>query len=415
MSSAAPHRAASRAATDQRATHSPIAFRYRALSREGEERAGVVRASTESEAVEILRDRGEFVYRLRGERIEGSSQRRLTDADLSLGLRTLAALIDSGLPLTASLSAMSAMVPPTWGSTLDTWAREIAEGRSLGDAMLSTPGAIPRVVAEIVRAGESGPGLSLALRAAVEFAERRARSAAELRGALAYPAFLVTTSALAVGFLVTTVVPRFEALVLELGQTPSGAAWLLFGAASLASQAAPFLLAIPMIAVFATIWLRSDRHRARLHLALRRIPVVRGVRVSAVSGRIAGSLSALLASGAPLPTALRFAARVGDDAVAEQRIEDAVEQVIRGVSLSTALGECNALSETVVRLARAGETAGDVPGLISHAARLESARATEAVARATRMIEPIVIVVIGLFVVAVCGVVLSALYGLRVS
>jgi len=144
-----------------------------------------------------------------------------------------------------------------------------------------------------------------------------------------------------------------------------------------------------------------------------RVPGLGRVRARLATARVGYSLSALLDSGIPMSAALALAARAAGDAECEARIGAARSLVVSGVSLSAALERTKAVTPTAIKLARAGEEAGRLGTMLSHAARIEQQAADQTVRVAIRMLEPVLLLGFACAVALIAAALLQAIYSIR--
>jgi general secretion pathway protein F len=387
---------------------------YRAARSDGGLEMGVFAAESRAEAARTLEGRGLFPVELRVEREESAGGRRVPARDLALGFRVLATLLEAGLPMTRALSAMGELAPPSWASALPEIARAVREGSSLGAALEQGPLLVPPVVLGIVRAGEAGSGLAMAVRRAAELLEHQAAMRSAVRSALAYPALLATAATASVALLVGVVLPRFGAILADLGQSLPPTTRFVLNASTLIRAWAPAgAIAVAIALVLWRSWVSTEEGRERWHALLLDLPLLGSIRRSAATARTGAALSALLESGVPIAAAMLHAARASGDASLTRRILTARESVVEGLRPSDALSQQAALTPTAVRLARAGEETGRLAEMLSHAAALERERSESMVRSAVRLLEPALILAFGGLVALVAAALLQAIYSVR--
>ncbi|MGH7718680.1 MAG: type II secretion system F family protein [Gemmatimonadaceae bacterium] len=389
-------------------------FVYRALRRDGVAERGSIRAESHEAAVAALSARGLFPLELAAEASAGERRASIPAGDLALGLRVLSTLLESGLPISRALAALEELVPASWRGAIPSLREAVREGKSLGAALGSCPIAVPPVVVGMVRAGEGGSGLALAVRRAAELMENTAAARASVRSALAYPILLAVAGVGSTALLVGVVLPRFATILSDLGQRLPPTTRLVLGAAELARVGAlPALVALVMVSILWRAWVARDEGRRQWHELLLAVPVLGAYRRVAATARVASALSALLESGVPVATAIAHAARTADDAALEVRLRSARTAIVSGSSVASALSAHGAMTATAARLVKAGEESGRLAAMLAHAARLEGERATEMVKSAVRLLEPGLILVFGGLIALVAASLLQAVYAVR--
>ncbi|HEV7586810.1 MAG TPA: type II secretion system F family protein [Longimicrobium sp.] len=393
---------------------SEAGFAYRAAQSTGAIESGVVRAESAEAARSLLAGRGLFPLELRAEDAMERAGARLPPADLALGLRVFATLLESGLPLARALAAMDELVPASWNAVLPPLRDAVREGKSLAGALAESPVAFPPLVMGLLAAGEAGSGLAAAVTRAAELAEQQVETRRAIQGALAYPILLACAGTASVALLVTFVLPRFAAILADLGQRLPPTARLVLAAAD--AVRAGWLPALGVAAVLTAawrLWTASQPGREQWHALLLDLPLVGRARLAAATGRFASALAALLESGVPIAPALAHAGRAAGDAAVEARVRSARDAVLGGQRLSAALEGEGAVTPTAMRLVRAGEETGRLAAMLTQAGRVESARAAQLVQGAVRVIEPTLIVAFGGLVALVAAALLQAVYSVR--
>lgn len=391
-----------------------VAYSYRAARPDGTVELGTIDATNRDAASAMVAVRGLWVLDVAPIAIGSAGRRRMSAADLALGLRLLASLLDAGLPMGRALAAFGDMAPDGWLPLLPSVRQAVREGQSLGAALAAAPVQFPPVVIGIMQAGESGSGLAPAVRRAAELTERAAATASAVRGALVYPAILTAAGGSALVLLVGVVLPRFAGILADLGQTlPPTTRAVLDAAAIARAGAIPGAIALAAGVVVWRAWVATDRGRLRWHGWLLAVPVIGVVRRSAAAARIGGAVAGLLESGVPIAPALLAGARAAGDAALGQRVMAARDAVVAGAALSRAFAEVDAVTPTVVRLTRAGEESGTLAQMLARAAAMEAERAERLVRNAVRLLEPALILVFGGIVAFVAAALLQAVYSVR--
>lgn len=391
-------------------------FLYRAAQQDGRIVRGTVVAATRESAVDSLVQRGLWTIELRPE-LAGHGlrrmRRRIPIAQLALGLRVLADLLEAGLPVTRTLATFDELAPPAWRQALPEMREAVRQGRGLA-ASLGSTGALPDDVLGIIQAGEAGSGLARAVRRAAELTEDAASANAALRAALAYPLILVAAGTGAVALLVGVVLPRFALILADVGQTLPATTRVVLGVAdAVRSGGAPGLFVLSFCAALWRATVSTPAGRLRWHRLLLEIPVLGALRRSAGTSRMCGTLGALLESGVPIAAALPHAARAGGDEALGHALTAARVSVLHGERLSRALAQHSAATPTVNRLVRAGEESGRLAAMLAHGARLEREHAVGRTKAIVRLLEPSLILIFGGIIAFVAAALLQALYSLR--
>jgi type II secretory pathway component PulF len=393
---------------------SAAGYSYRAARADGRLVTGRLGAASREGAVDQLARQGLMAVELVGHSGHGLRMRADNPAELALVLRMLSDLLGAGLPLARALGALERLAPDGWRSVLPDVRQSVREGRSLARALSDTPLSISPMVIGIVQGGERGGGLAASLGHAAEICEEHAATRAAIRNALAYPLILVVSGTAAVALLVGVVLPKFAAILADLGQSLPATTRLVLAAAGVVRSAAlPACIAAVLIVIAWRSWTARDVGRRSWHAILLGVPVVGEIRHASATARVCIALSALLESGVPIAPALAHAGAAAGDAELAGRLAAARTDVEQGKSLSQALRDRAAFTETARQLVQAGEEAGTLPSLLRHAARLERERSTRQTRAAVAIVEPVLILSFGVLVALVAAALLQALYSVR--
>jgi len=361
-----------------------------------------------------LQDRGWYPVKVGAATRLAHGKRTIPLGDLALGLRVLATLLDAGLSVKKTLAAFDDLAPESWEAGLAPMRDAVRDGKTLADALASSPLKVPPVVIGIVHAGEAGSGIAPAVLRAAEIIERSTATRAAIRGALAYPALLAIAGSLSMALLVGVVLPRFAAILTGLNQTLPRTTRIVLGAAAVMRIAAiPALICAAGLLLAWMFWTKTAHGRAEWHAFLFALPFVGDLRRSAATSRAAAALASLIESGVPLASALPYAARASGDAAEEAMLSAARELIVHGERPSIAFKRTGSLTSTAVRLVRAGEESGRLARMLDHAALLEATRTEETIRAAVRLLEPALILAFGGAVALVAAALLQAIYSVR--
>jgi len=392
------------------------AYSYRAARQDGALESGVLDAESRDEASALLTERGLFPLEITIAREHASERPAMPAADLAVGLRVLATLLESSLPMTRALAAFAELAPDSWEGVTPSLVASVRDGASLGAALAAAPVDIPTVVTGIIQAGEGGSGIALAVRRAADLTESAAARRAAIRAALAYPSILALAGTGSVALLVGMVLPRFSAILADLGQALPPATRFVLALADFArATALPGFVALILCAVAFRAWVTSDAGARRWCELLLGVPVVGAIRLSAASARTCAALASLLESGVPVAVALAHSARAAGDAEIAARVRAARELVVTGQGMARALGTEGAVTPTAARLVRAGEESGQLATMLWHASRIDGEQAERQLRAAVRLLEPSMVIAFGGMVALVAAALLQAIYSVRAT
>ncbi|HNH17882.1 type II secretion system inner membrane protein GspF [Zoogloea sp.] len=382
------------------------AFRYRALDAAGKETAGVLEADTGKAARGLLRERGLFPLEVASVSQGGgarSARRRLKDADLTLLTRQWATLLASGLTVEQALAALIEQAETDATRQLLAGVRsEILAGYSLRAALDRYPQAFSTLYRASIAAGEKSGELARVMNQLADYLERSNALRTKTLQALLYPAIVAGVALMVIIGLMTYVVPQ----VVSVFQQSKQALPLLTRALIAASAVLRdwgWLMVLALIGAFAAgrVALREPHLKRRWDAWLLRLPVLGRHLRTLDATRFASTLSILAGSGVPLLAALD----AGRQVIARLPLADAVatatERVREGQPLSRALGTSRQFPPLLIHMLANGEATGRVDELLDRAARLQQAELENRTAALTALLEPVLLLLMGGFVLLI--------------
>jgi len=384
------------------------AFRYEAARSDGGLVRGLLDAPSEPAAAAVLSARGLYPILVESSPVSVRRPSRRTQATV---FESLAAFVEAGVPLEKALHATERVVSGRLRDALARVAQRVREGSSLG-AALGAEGTFSAVTVGLVRAGERGVGLGAALAQAATQLEREAETEGRIRTALTYPTLLAVVGSGAIALIVLFVIPRFAALLADLGQALPAATRVLL-ALSAGTRSYGLVFGAAGVALVVIAARAINEHRVAWHGWLLRLPIIGSLRLALASARASRTLGALLGAGTPALAALEIAREAAGDAAVATRIAAARGRVAEGQGLTAALEATGALSSNAIQLAAIGEGSGRLPALLAKAADLDDREAERRLKTLVSLLEPGLILVFAGLVAFVAAALLQAVYALR--
>lgn len=389
-------------------------FRYRAARADGGIVDGIVDAGSSDEASGLVADRGLFPLAVEGVETADVARRPASRRDLAIVFQSLAALVTAGVPLERAVASSEALARGALRQALAAARARLREGQSFAQALGAERGVVPGIVLGMLRAGERGSQLPLALEHVAKHLEQEAELVARVRQALAYPLLLAVVGLASVLVIGTVIVPRFAELLGDLGQDLPMATRVLLLSSTLLSRY--WFLLIPAIAAAAALGVEVARRpasRRQVDEALLGTPLVGPVRLALATSRIARALGGMLAAGMPLLAALEAAREAAGDRAVSDRLGRAREHVTQGAPLAASLEREGALAASALQLVQVGESSGRLAEMTRRAGDLAAQEAERGLKMLVTLVEPALIVSFGGLVAFVAAALLQAVYAIR--
>lgn len=329
--------------------------------------------------------------------------------------RELSVLIAAGLSVEPALAALSRhAADKKLKVTADSLLADVRNGAPLSEAFAKRPEQFPAPFPEIAEAGEAGGALGTALGELADARERREAVEAAIRGALAYPAFLLIMAVGAVSALLIFVVPRFESLFDQIGRDIPAQAEFVFGAARAVAVFGPWVL---LAIILSIVLFRLSLTRPAFQLAFDRwllgLPLAGNALRTMIAARFCRVLALLLQNGLSAVPALRLAARAAGNSWAVKRLGEALAEVRTGRGFAERVEASDVLPPLAAELLSVGEETGDLGAAAGRLASFYETRFEQNSRLIARIVEPAVIVFAGLAIGGLIVSILSALVSIN--
>lgn len=377
----------------------------------GAAKRGTVFAPSRAEAERQLASQGLLITRL-----APSGAARLAFLRLGVGparvaeaVRNLSDLLATGgVPLLQALGALEQEEPnPRLREIIADLASTVREGRPLAEGMARHPNVFPEVAQRIVAAREARGDLDRALNEAARLLERQVNVSSKVRGALAYPAFILLIAAGVVTFLSVSVLPKLAGMFAQTGVALPLPTRVLMAFGLGLSRYWYLAIAALAAALFgARAALRRPEVRRALDRLAWRLPGVRLFTRNFAYSRWAATVGTMHSSGVPLLETLALARGAAGNAVLAEALAPVAGWVQEGQPLSAALRRTGAVPPTITQLVALGEEHGTLGEMLTRVGRRYEVATERLLEKLPQFIEPAFVVVIGVVV----GGILLALY-----
>jgi type IV pilus assembly protein PilC len=335
-------------------------------------------------------------------RAQLSQKRKPKLQELATFTQQLANLLNSGMPLTVALNSMTHL--ESKGISADVsreLKQEVAEGRSLSDAMARQPRVFSDLYISMVRAGEQSGSLVEVLRRMANHFQLFAEVQSKFTSALIYPAMVCCVGAGIVAFFMFFMMPRFVTIFNGFNVELPLPTRILINFSNLLLNIWFWVFAIPtfLLAVIAYYRFRSSKEgRQKIDEWKMNVPVIGKVVKLNLFGQFARTLGTLLQNGVPVLTALKITEQVIDNSIVKQAIAKTRDAVTDGKTLAQPLQQSKVFPQLIVDLVRIGEETGDVPGALNNVADTYESELQIGLRVMTNLLEPVLIIVMALIV-----------------
>ncbi len=395
-------------------------FNYTAILDTGERVTGVLKSQDRHQALKQLIGQGYHPVALEPVEMNGLNAKhirnlfqRVTTSDLAILTKQLASLLQAGLPMVAALATLRRQ---SENKQLVRVLAEIEEtllheGGQLAEALDEHPRVFSPVYRSLVRAGEEGGNLIEVLKDLAKHLGKTAKLKGQVLGAFIYPGFLLLLGATAIFILMAFVIPRFQELFESFGQAlPKPTQILIATSGFLSSWWWAVLIGLLMGTMCITMILRRPHVRQRADQALLRLPIVGKMLLKLEVSSIARTLSSLLAGGVGILSALYITGQTVKNRAIRATFSSMIEGVSTGEAFAAVAEKAKVYPPLMVNLIRTGEDTGELPEMLTELSIIYEEEAERAVGGAVKLLEPILIVVMGGVIAAIVAAVMLPVF-----
>ncbi len=325
---------------------------------------------------------------------------RIRQQDVSIATRQLATLLGAGIPL---VPALNGLIEQTSNQNFKKIIAQIKdavnEGNSLTLALSDHPRLFSKIYINMVKSGEASGSLDIVLEQLAEFGETQHAMKSRIRAALIYPAFMAIVGTIVLFLLITFIVPSITKVFDDTQQALPLPTIILINLSGFLAHYWWALLIFLAGMVFTIRYMvrqtKGKRVWDRLKLTL---PLFGDLNTKIAAARLGRTLGSLLQSGVPLITALHIVKNIFNNVLLTEVIDDATEELEKGRSLSNVLKKSRWFLPMVVQMIAVGEQSGSLEKMLGKVADSYEKEVETKIMALTSMIEPIMILVMGLLV-----------------
>ena len=392
-------------------------YQYEAMDNTGTEIKETIDAESEAEAQQLIRDKGFFVTNIteqqKKKRKKAAEKKKIgpkKKKTLSLGkvrpkqlctfTRQLSTLQDAGLPVLRSLKILEGQQKPgPLKNALDGVVEDIESGNTLSESMAKQPKAFDELYVNMVRAGEASGALEIILQRLADFKERSQTLKKKVQGAMIYPVAVVCVAGGIVGFIMYYIVPKFKAIFEGFDTTLPKITEMLILASDTVVNYFYLFPAVPIgFWLFLKVVKKNKTGEYIVDFCSLKIPVLGKILQKSTTARIMRTLGTLISSGVPILEALTIARDTAGNAVFKRAFDNIYAAIREGETIAKPLGEAKIADDLVVNMVDVGEETGALDVMMYKVADMYDEDVNTLVDGMVKLIEPMLVVVLGLVV-----------------
>lgn len=386
-------------------------YEYSALNQAGKKLKGIIEADSRTAARQKIRQAGNYPVDIKEtlpKATTGKSRkfqlpglgRRIKQQEVHIATRQLATLLGAGIPLVPALNGLIEQTTnPAFRTIIAQIKDQVNEGNSLTTALAEHPRIFSRIYINMVQAGEASGSLDVVLERLADFGENQQALKSRITAALIYPIFMGVVGVGVLFTLITVIIPKITKVFEGSRQAlPLPTIFLISLSNLLAQYWWLILLLIAVMVVGVRHALSRPKGRRfwdRMKLTL---PGLSDVNIKIASARFSRTLSSLLHAGVPLFTSLGIVKNILNNTLLAEVIDNASFELEKGKSLSDILRKSKWFTPMLVQMIAVGEQSGALEKMLDKAATSYEKEIEAKILALTSMIEPIMILGMGLVV-----------------
>lgn len=387
------------------------------MDNSGTEIKDSIEAESEAEAQQLIREQGFFVTKINEQSkkrkkkaekkvVAGPKKKKalslgkVKSKDLCAFTRQLSTLQDAGLPVLRSLKILEGQSKPgPLKNALMGTVEDIESGATLSEAMAKQPKAFDELYVNMVRAGEAGGALELILQRLADFKERAQSLKRKVQGAMIYPVVVVLVATLIVGFIMVYIIPKFKAIFEGFGTELPKITEVLI---STSDFVAAYWFLGPVLPIAFILMIRIIKKNKTgeyiVDLIMLKLPVMGKIVQKSTTARIMRTLGTLISSGVPILEAITIARDTSGNAVFKRAFDNIYAAIREGESIAIPLKEARIVDDLVVNMVDVGEETGALDNMMYKVADVYDEEVAVLVDAMIKLLEPLLVVVLGLVV-----------------
>jgi type IV pilus assembly protein PilC len=379
-------------------------YTIRMADERGHVREQVELGNSEGEVRERFAQQGFLVYWVKPKgllsvELRLPQRRKIKQDQFLIFNQQFVTLIHAGLPIIQSLDLLMKRQRNPFFRTVLQDVRDRVRGGELLSEAFAEQNVFPKVYTTTLLAGEKSGNLEEVLGRYISFQRLAVSFRKKLVSSLVYPVLLVVMLVVMLTFLITFVVPQFANLYNQLGVELPPVTTVMLAVGTNAQKYAPYALAAVLIAGFLLWrWMKSDAGAVQVDRVKLKTPMLGAIWLKYQVAVFSRMLSTLLSGGLPLVPALETSGESMQSHLIAHGVEDATTMVREGQPLARSLEASSVFPEMSVEMIEVGESTGALPAMLNSVAEFYEEDVTNALATAMALIEPVILIVMGVIV-----------------
>ncbi|MGU9122475.1 type II secretion system F family protein [Clostridium perfringens] len=379
-------------------------FKYKAINSEGQRIEGSQSADSESQVREMLLSNQYYPLSIEKEnsknKISFSFNRKVKLKDIAIFCRQFYVMLDSGLSIGKALNILIEQgEKPKIREALIGVNGDLKRGETLANSMRKRKDVFPNLLTSMIDAGERSGNLDIILKRMAEYYEKETKIRGKIKSAMIYPIVLGVVAIITITFILTFVMPTFVQMFEENNVDLPMSTKMVLGTSKMLGK---YGIIIFLILVTAIIllgkYLKSEEGQYKLSIINLKIPVIKKLTQKIIVSRFTRTMGIVSSSGMSLVTSLEIVASVVGNKIAEKELLKVKEKVLKGEGLGDSIMKIKIFPPMLASMVKVGEEAGSLDSILDKTADFYDDELEREIQTATALIEPAMIVVMGIII-----------------
>lgn len=320
--------------------------------------------------------------------------------DIVVFTRQLGTMIDAGLPIVQCLDILAEQSDnKAFRKIVRQLKEEVESGSTFTETLKKHPKVFDELFINMIAAGEVGGILDTILQRLSEYLEKSMKLKAKIKGAMIYPATIVTVAVGVTGVLLIWVIPVFAELFSSFGQDLPAPTQFVINLSNFTIAYFPYIVAtFVAIVVFIRQTYKTENGRLRIDQMMLQFPIFGDLLRKSAIARFSRTLSTLVSSGVPILDALLITAKTSGNKIVERAILATRASISEGNTISEPLTQSKVFPPMVCQMISVGESTGALDAMLQKIAEFYEDEVDNMVANLTTLMEPLVILFLGVII-----------------
>ncbi|MFA6430552.1 MAG: type II secretion system F family protein [Candidatus Paceibacterota bacterium] len=397
-----------------------MTFKYKTIDANGGQLSGVIDAINMEVAISALQKRGLTIVSISPEQVGSFFEKNITffervsNKDVVILSRQMATLFEAQV---SALRVFQLLAMQSENPTLRKKLKEVVDdlqaGSTISNALAKHPKVFSQFYINMVKSGEESGKLDQTFMYLADYLDRTYEVSSKVKTALIYPAFVIFTFVAVMVLMLTVVIPKISVILKDSGQEVPIYTKIVMGFSDFLLNYGIFFLIVLIIGGF-FLWryLMTENGKYSLDSAKINTPFIKNLYSKLYLSRIADNMNTMLLSGIPMVRGLDLTGNVVENVVFKKILDKTVEDVKGGSSVSDAFGKHQEMPGIFVQMVKIGEETGQLGNILKTLAAFYRREVTNSIDSLVSLIEPAMIVLLGLGVAFLLASVLIPIYNI---